>query len=298
MKKTNKTKLRIGLIITAIGLCVILYPLGSILLNNLLSEQSMKNFLAEEQQRSQEELGSIRTQAIHYNENLDRSTDVVVDPFDMENYSTKDPLDYEDGDIFGYMSIPKIDEELPIYLGASRYHLNLGVAQVDGTSLPVGGRNTRSVIAGHRGWTTQRIFKNIDTLEKGDIITMWILGEPLEYEVYEQELIKPWEYEKLALVPAQDTLTLLTCHPFLVNTERLLVNAVRVNAPVDTESVPVNAEAITEITETAEVQTPVRSEETSQKALIEKYVLFGLVGLLLILLLRVMIRFIRTFKRT
>lgn len=65
MKKTNKTKLRIGLIITAIGLCVILYPLGSILLNNLLSEQSMKNFLAEEQQRSQEELGSIRTQAIH-----------------------------------------------------------------------------------------------------------------------------------------------------------------------------------------------------------------------------------------
>lgn len=193
MKKTNKTKLRIGLIITAIGLCVILYPLGSILLNNLLSEQSMKNFLAEEQQRSQEELGSIRTQAIHYNENLDRSTDVVVDPFDMENYSTKGPLDYEDGDIFGYMSIPKIDEELPVYLGASRYPLNLGVAQVDGTSLPVGGRNTRSVIAGHRGWTTQRIFKNIDTLEKGDIITMWILGEPLEYEVYEQELIKPCE---------------------------------------------------------------------------------------------------------
>lgn len=142
MKKTNKTKLRIGLIITAIGLCVILYPLGSILLNNLLSEQSMKNFLADEQQRSQEELGSIRTQAIHYNENLDRSTDVVVDPFDMENYSTKGLLDYEDGDIFGYMSIPKIDEELPIYLGASRYHLNLGVAQVDGTSLPVGGRNT------------------------------------------------------------------------------------------------------------------------------------------------------------
>ncbi len=179
MKKKNIGKLRVGLIIIALGLGFMLYPLTSILFNNLISERRMAEFQKQESQVSTDVLGEILSKAISYNDELDDGAEGVVDPFDVENYSTVNPLDYGDGDVFGYISIPKIDESLPIYLGASEYHLSIGVAQVDGTNLPIGGKDTRAVIAGHRGYTTHRIFKNLNKMEPGDIITLSVLGDVL-----------------------------------------------------------------------------------------------------------------------
>lgn len=289
MKRERKGKLRLGLFIIIIGLVFMLYPLTSILFNNLAGQRRMAEFQKREGEISADVLGDIISKAMNYNEELDESTSGVVDPFDVENYSTVNPLDYGDGDVFGYISIPKIDEDLPIYLGASEYHLSIGVAQVDGTNLPIGGKDTRAVIAGHRGYTTHRIFKNLNKMEPGDIITLSVLGEVLEYEMYDSEIIKPSEYEKLAVVPGEDTLTLLTCTPFLVGTERLLINAVRINAPVE------KGEDI-DFQPVSKPQGLKAPQEPSRSVVMEKYALMGIVAILWISLFLVVVKFIRTFR--
>lgn len=289
MKRERKGKLRLGLLIIIIGLVFMLYPLTSILFNNLAGQRRMAEFQKREGEISADVLGDIISKAMNYNEELDESTSGVVDPFDVENYSTVNPLDYGDGDVFGYISIPKIDEDLPIYLGASEYHLSIGVAQVDGTNLPIGGKDTRAVIAGHRGYTTHRIFKNLNKMEPGDIITLSVLGEVLEYEMYDSEIIKPSEYEKLAVVPGEDTLTLLTCTPFLVGTERLLINAVRINAPVE------KGEDI-DFQPVSKPQGLKAPQEPSRSVVMEKYALMGIVAILWISLFLVVVKFIRSFR--
>ncbi len=289
MKRERKGKLRLGLFIIIIGLVFMLYPLTSILFNNLAGQRRMAEFQKREGEISADVLGDIISKAMNYNEELDESTSGVVDPFDVENYSTVNPLDYGDGDVFGYISIPKIDEDLPIYLGASEYHLSIGVAQVDGTNLPIGGKDTRAVIAGHRGYTTHRIFKNLNKMEPGDIITLSVLGEVLEYEMYDSEIIKPSEYEKLAVVPGEDTLTLLTCTPFLVGTERLLINAVRINAPVE------KGEDI-DFQPVSKPQGLKAPQEPSRSVVMVKYALMGIVAILWISLFLVVVKFIRTFR--
>lgn len=290
MREKNLTKRRVGLFIIALGILFMLYPLTPILYNSLMGTRRIEEFRRAENEMDVSTRGSLLSQAQSYNESLSGTTEGVVDPFDVKNYSTVNPLDYGDGDVFGYISVPKIDELLPIYLGASDYHLSIGVAQVDGTDLPIGGVNTRSVIAGHRGYTTHRIFKNLDKLEKGDLIVLEVLGEQLEYEVYGSEIIEPYEYEKLAVVPEQDTLTLLTCTPFLIGTERLLVNAVRINAPVEV------VEAAPEVVPEAEPVAAVRTVEPNSDVMFEKYALMGIVAFLMLMLVIVVSKFIRTFK--
>lgn len=290
MREKNLTKRRVGLFIIALGILFMLYPLTPILYNSLMETRRIEEFRRAENEMDVSTRGSLLSQAQSYNESLSGTTEGVVDPFDVKNYSTVNPLDYGDGDVFGYISVPKIDELLPIYLGASDYHLSIGVAQVDGTDLPIGGVNTRSVIAGHRGYTTHRIFKNLDKLEKGDLIVLEVLGEQLEYEVYGSEIIEPYEYEKLAVVPEQDTLTLLTCTPFLIGTERLLVNAVRINAPVEV------VEAAPEVVPEAEPVAAVRTVEPNSDVMFEKYALMGIVAFLMLMLVIVVSKFIRTFK--
>ncbi len=294
MNRKNTTKRRIGLLIIALGLGFLLYPLTSILVNNLQGERRMEAFRVQESQKPQAELDETLAQAEAYNAKLDGSADGAVDPFEVKNYATVNPLSYDEGEVFGYLSVPKIDEILPIYIGASEYHLSLGVAQVDGTYMPIGGENTRSVIAGHRGFTTQAMFRNMEKMEAGDRVYITALGKTLEYEVYDMEVIEPSEYQKLAVVPGQDTLTLLTCTPYMVNTQRLLVNAVRVEEP---EPVATEPAAETEgITEAATEPEP-KPQEPSRRVVLEKYALMGIVAVLWLLLLVVIWKLIGTFRR-
>lgn len=294
MNRKNTTKRRIGLLIIALGLGFLLYPLTSILVNNLQGERRMEAFRVQESQKPQAELDETLAQAEAYNAKLDGSADGAVDPFEVKNYATVIPLSYDEGEVFGYLSVPKIDEILPIYIGASEYHLSLGVAQVDGTYMPIGVENTRSVIAGHRGFTTQAMFRNMEKMEAGDRVYITALGKTLEYEVYDMEVIEPSEYQKLAVVPGQDTLTLLTCTPYMVNTQRLLVNAVRVEEP---EPVATEPAAETEgITEAATEPEP-KPQEPSRRVVLEKYALMGIVAVLWLLLLVVIWKLIGTFRR-
>lgn len=119
----------------------------------------------------------------------------------------------EDG-IVGVLSIPKLEQELPIYLGATAGHLASGVAQMAETSMPVGGENTNCVLAGHRGWNGAPFLRYIERLEVGDQIIITNLWGTLTYEVSSIEIIEPYESEYLLIQPGRDMVTLLTCHPY------------------------------------------------------------------------------------
>ena len=117
---------------------------------------------------------------------------------------------------------------MPLYLDATLEHISKGVAQVAGTAIPVGGKGTRSAIAGHRGWWGDTMFLYVDELESGDYIYIERANETMRYVVSDKEIIGPYDWSKLAPRGDLDMITLLTCSPFLPpRPDRLLVNAVR-----------------------------------------------------------------------
>ncbi|MEI3061263.1 MAG: class C sortase [Oscillospiraceae bacterium] len=127
--------------------------------------------------------------------------------FDLAEYGI------EDG-IVGILSIPKMDLELPIYLGATAEHLAGGAAQLSQTSMPIGGNNTNCVLAGHRGWYGALFFRHIELLEIGDEIMITNLWETLTYTVSEIRVIEPSDIASVLIQPGRDLMTLLTCHPY------------------------------------------------------------------------------------
>lgn len=127
--------------------------------------------------------------------------------FDLAEYGVSDGT-------VGILSIPKMDLELPIYLGATAEHLASGAAQLSQTSMPIGGSNTNCVLAGHRGWYGALFFRHIELLEIGDEITIRNLWDTLTYQVVEIQVIEPNEIEEILVQPGRDLVTLLTCHPY------------------------------------------------------------------------------------
>lgn len=117
-------------------------------------------------------------------------------------------------EVFGVISIPAMDLEMPIYLGATEQHMADGAAHMSQTSLPIGGENTNCVIAGHRGYSGASYFRYIDTLKVGDLVYVTNLWETLTYRVSEIQIIDPHEVEKILIQPGRELLTLLTCHPY------------------------------------------------------------------------------------
>ena len=118
-----------------------------------------------------------------------------------------------ESEVFAVLSIPKLDLEMPLYLGATKRHMADGAAHMSETSLPIGGINTNCVIAGHRGWNGAAYFLYIPNLEKGDIVTITNLWETLTYEVVDWKIITPYDVESIHIQPNRDMITLLTCHP-------------------------------------------------------------------------------------
>lgn len=150
--------------------------------------------------------------AVHdYNQQIweDRQSG-LTDPWSYQQPSfTLGDFGLED-EVFAVISIPKIELEMPIYLGATADHLSLGAAHLSQTSLPVGGTNTNCVIAGHRGWHNGKYFYNIVTLSKGDDVQITNMWETLRYRVVETKAIESYEVEKIKIQPDRDMVTLLT----------------------------------------------------------------------------------------
>ena len=117
-------------------------------------------------------------------------------------------------EVFGVLSIPALDLEMPLYLGATASHMAEGAAHLSQTSLPIGGRNTNCVIAGHRGWNGAEYFRYITELQPGDEVMITNLWETLTYRVTDTRIIMPNEVEQILIQEGRDMITLLTCHPY------------------------------------------------------------------------------------
>ena len=137
-------------------------------------------------------------------------------------------LSTNEAGMMGYIRIPKIDAELPIYHGTEERILQSGIGHFEGTSLPVGGESSHCVLTGHRGLPSKILFTDLDKLTNGDIFYIKILGETFAYQVDQILTVLPEDTKALTIAPGKDYVTLVTCTPYAVNTHRLLVRGVRI----------------------------------------------------------------------
>lgn len=226
MKRNKSFYVIFGYILIIVGISMPLYAFANISYRQLSEERGYEEF-RENREISEAEKAGVAA----YNDAI--SENIVVDPFANEDYSAEYAFYREHPDeIFAYLEIPKLAINKPVYLDASYKHLDMGVAHIDGTSLPVGGIGRRAVIAGHRGWYRDLMFWNLHKLEAGDDLFIHRGGETLHYKVSDTEVIEPTEWEKLQPREGVDMLTLLTCSPLRPpRPRRLLVNGVREPEP-------------------------------------------------------------------
>lgn len=257
----NKIKLEkkhwflIGRLLMIVGILIPLYAFLSITINDLKKANEYEEYIEKEAKLSREEKQILDKKIKRYNKSVKDLDAGAVDPFTGNDFKARYNIEGEDKEAFSYIRIPKIDVTLPVYLGASYKHLAMGAAHVDGTNLPVGGKGTRSVIAGHRGFYKDTMFLNLHELEKGDEIIIRRGTETLIYKVTDSEVINPYDWDKLDPIENEDILTLLTCDPIRPPSPyRLIVNAKRYEPPkkegienevVKIESTPVKREVKT-----------------------------------------------------
>ena len=217
-----KSRVIIGYIFILLGIFLPLLAFTSMSYRELMADKNYASFKAKDSQ--------VTDDLIDYNKEVVKGESNIIDPFDNEEYQGAHDIKGIDKDeVFAYLIIPKLDMKKPIYLDATYDHLDWGVAQVEGTSLPLGGMSTRSVIAGHRGWWGDLMFYNVDKLEVGDEIFIDGRTGLLEYRVTGTDIISPSDWESILPVAGKDMVTLLTCHPKRPpRPKRLLINAERV----------------------------------------------------------------------
>ena len=180
-------------------------------------------------------------QAHEYNKKLAELYSPFTDFDKIKGYD--DILNISGTGIMGYISIPNINVELPIYHGTSEGVLQIASGHIQGSSFPVGGASTHAVISGHRGLPTAKLFTDLDRMVEGDTFTINVLNEVLTYEVEKILIILPTETDKLAIIPDEDEVTLMTCTPYGVNSHRLLIRAHRIESLFD-KKVKVGADAL------------------------------------------------------
>lgn len=231
-KNLKKNKKIFGYIIILLGLITLAFPIGKRTYSDIENKVSYKKVL-KKQEEDKESLDEVEKRAQAYNMTIKDSDISMVDPFEVGDFGSKSILDNPD-DIFSYVFIPKLDKTIPLYLDATYDHIAWGLGQVSGSSIPIGGKSTRSVLAGHRGWWGDTMLLYLDDLVEGDMIYIKRANKTLSYKVYSKEVIGAYDWEKLRIIKGEDIITLLTCDPFFwPRPNRLLVNAKRVEEKKD-----------------------------------------------------------------
>lgn len=235
MKSNKKRKMTIKdiirLLVLVVAFAVLLYPTVSSYVNEKNGSKVVSNYDAESVRLSNAEKEKMLEDARAYNKEMLSNID-LIDPFSQGEKSLdaryESLLNIDGSGMMGYIRIPKIKVEIPIYHGTSESVLQAGVGHFWGTSLPVGGESTHTVLTGHRGLPTKTLFTNMDKLVKGDVFYIKVLDETLAYKVDQILTVLPEETEALSIVPGQDYATLVTCTPYAINTHRLLVRGHRI----------------------------------------------------------------------
>lgn len=226
--EVKKNKLIV--ILFLIGLFVLAYPHVAQIVNNSIQKSKVDQFHKEARQLQPEVIEERVASARRCNESIFHKEDGFQDPF-TEGYSREEYQACKDapadGAFFATLEIPDLNISIPIYLGASEDILSIGVGQVEGSSLPVGGESTHTVLAAHRGMGTKEMFRHLDKLQEGDTFNIHTVNETLRYRVYDTEIILPHETEALGISEGKDQASLITCHPYGSNSHRLTVHAER-----------------------------------------------------------------------
>ena len=226
-KKDHSTFLLVLLFF--IGLSVLLYPSVSNWWNSRVQSRVIVDYEALLKDFTPEDYTALFEQADRYNEQIRQVSYPLMYYDQVSGY--EEALNVTGNGIMGYITIEKLKVELPIYHGTSDAVLNVAAGHVEGTSLPVGGESTHSVISAHRGLPSATLFTNLDKMEPGDVFTLTILDRVLTYQVDQVQIVRPNEVEPLYVVEGEDYCTLITCTPYGINTHRLLVRGTRVDTP-------------------------------------------------------------------
>ena len=257
----------------ALGLT--LYPIISNYVNQKYASKIQTTYQEVMEQVDDAALREAKEQADIYNKSLIPGAS-TQDTYSQEglqaasaNYDSQ--LNLAGNDIMGYVEIPKISVNLPIYHGTENDSLERGIGHLLGSSLPIGGESTHTILSGHSGMASQKMFTDLEQLTVGDVFYLHVLNETLAYQVVEINTVLPYDTSLLGIVPGEYLCTLVTCTPYGVNTHRLLVRGSRIPY----------AEAELLVEETAE-------EEPAKSTWEQKYIeglLWGVAAVLLLLLL-------------
>lgn len=223
--------MRIGLILIFItGLGILLYPTISNLLMNIFQTTAIQQYNYTVEQMQQDKIEEILSEAIVYNEQFKNT--IVVDPFSQEAESSVNSEYNEilniDGTM-GYIEIPKINVNLPIFHGTSEEVLKRGVGHIETTPLPIGGEGNHSVLSAHRGLPSAKLFTDLDKLEIDDVFMIKMLTETLVYRIDQIKVVEPTDTQYLQAEEGEDYITLITCTPYAINTHRMLVRGTRID---------------------------------------------------------------------
>ena len=241
-KKKGYSSTIILVAIFFVGLCILLYPTVSDFWNEKRQSQAIINYDDLIVDLTPEDYSEHFRKANEYN----RKLGLISSPFigymtlEKEYYDT---LDVNGDGMMGYITIEKIKVQLPIYHGTSDKVLNSAVGHVEGSSLPVGGTGTHSVLSAHRGLPSAKLFTNLDKLEIGDVFTIRILDKTITYQVDQVLIVLPDEINDLYAVNGEDYCTLVTCTPYGINTHRMLVRGNRIENIEEDKKVNVITEA-------------------------------------------------------
>jgi len=214
-------------LVMIIGLSLLLYPTVSDYWNSRVQSYAVKHYQDEVAVMDQEKYNEIWDAAIAYNRSLAARENMYK--LEVSNQLTyHNMLNVGGSGIMGYIEIPAINVNLPIYHGTDSETLDAGIGHLLGTSLPVGGSSTHTVLTAHSGMANQKLFSDLDKLEKGDVFYLRVLDEDLAYQVDDINTVLPHESSLLEIVEDEDYCTLVTCTPFGINTHRLLVRGTRI----------------------------------------------------------------------
>ncbi len=225
--KTKKRKWTTFILLAVffVGLSVLLYPSLSNFWNSKTQSKAIADYEAMLENLPKEDYTKIFADAEEYNRKLCELDYPLIDYRRLANYN--DLLNVSGTGMMGYVKISSIGVELPIYHGTSDSVLSVAIGHIEGTSLPGGGESTHCVASAHRGLPTARLFTDLDKLQLEDSFEVTILDKTTTYEVDQIRIVKPDDVSELRIIQGEDHFTLLTCTPYGINTERLLVRGVR-----------------------------------------------------------------------
>lgn len=213
------------------GIVFLAYPTVSNTINEYTNKSKINEYNKNVYSVSPDEIEKLLSKAEQYNNALtvDCNENFSKDEYKniFENY--ENILNFGSG-LICYIEIPSININLPVYHSSENDNsvLSRGAVHLKQTSFPIGGKSTHCVISAHSGYPSQKFFDDIDKLGNGDYFYINILNQRLKYEVFSTQVIEPDETDSLRIVEEKDIVTLVTCYPYGINTQRLLVAGQRV----------------------------------------------------------------------